>query len=125
MCSLLALTYKLFSYSLFLWIILSWVQVPQEHPIGQIKNIIQENSKFVLVERTFNNDLSSEELTWHRDKEDREVILKKGKGWYIQFDNRLPILMSANNVYNIPSYSWHRIINKNRTNLTIEVKKYK
>ena len=42
MCSLLALTYKLFSYSLFLWIILSWVQVPQEHPIGQIKNILDQ-----------------------------------------------------------------------------------
>jgi len=42
MCSLLALTYKLFSYSLFLWIILSWVQVPQEHPIGQIKNVLDQ-----------------------------------------------------------------------------------
>lgn len=89
------------------------------------ENIIQENSKFVLVERIFNNDLSSEELTWHRDKEDREIILKKGTGWYIQFDNNLPVLMSSNNVYKIPSYTWHRIINKNRTNLTIEVKKYK
>ena len=42
MCSLLALTYKLFSYSLFLWIILSWIQVPQEHPIGQIKSILDQ-----------------------------------------------------------------------------------
>ena len=42
MCSLFDLTYKLFSYSLFLWIILSWVQVPQEHPIGQIKKILDQ-----------------------------------------------------------------------------------
>ena len=42
MCSLLALTYKLFSYSLFLWIILSWVQVPYNHPIGQIKGILDK-----------------------------------------------------------------------------------
>ena len=42
MCSLLELTYKIFSYSLFLWIILSWVQVPQEHPIGQIKYILDK-----------------------------------------------------------------------------------
>ena len=89
------------------------------------EKIIKESSKFVLVERKFSNDLKSEELTWHRDKEDREVILKKGTGWYIQFDNSLPVLMSVNNVYIIPSYSWHRIINKNKTNLTIEVKKYK
>lgn len=42
MCSLLALTYKIFSYSLLLWIILSWVQVPQEHPIGQIKYLLDK-----------------------------------------------------------------------------------
>ena len=49
MCSLLALTYKLFSYSLFLWIILSWVQVPQEHPIGQIKNILDQFYNRILA----------------------------------------------------------------------------
>ena len=42
MCSLIALAYRFFSYSLFLWIILSWIQVPQEHPIGQIKNILDQ-----------------------------------------------------------------------------------
>lgn len=89
------------------------------------EKIIKESSEFVLVERTFSNDLSSEELTWHRDKEEREVILKKGTGWYIQFDNNLPVLMSSDNVYKISRYTWHRIINKNRTSLTIEVKKYK
>ena len=49
MCSLLDLTYKLFSYSLFLWIILSWVQVPQEHPIGQIKNILDQFYNRILA----------------------------------------------------------------------------
>ena len=49
MCSLLALTYKLFSYSLFLWIILSWVQVPQEHPIGQIKNVLDQFYNRILA----------------------------------------------------------------------------
>ena len=49
MCSLFDLTYKLFSYSLFLWIILSWVQVPQEHPIGQIKNILDQFYNRILA----------------------------------------------------------------------------
>ncbi len=49
MCSLLSLTYKLFSYSLFLWIILSWVQVPQEHPIGQIKSILDQFYNRILA----------------------------------------------------------------------------
>ena len=49
MCSLLALTYKIFSYSLFLWIILSWVQVPQEHPIGQIKSILDQFYSRILA----------------------------------------------------------------------------
>ncbi len=40
MCSLLGISYRFFSYALFLWIILSWVQVSQEHPIGQLKRIL-------------------------------------------------------------------------------------
>jgi len=49
MCSLLAITYKIFSYSLFLWIILSWVQVPEEHPIGQIKSILNQFYSRILA----------------------------------------------------------------------------
>ena len=49
MCSLLAITYRIFSYSLFLWIILSWVQVPQEHPIGQIKSILDRFYSRILA----------------------------------------------------------------------------
>ena len=49
MCSLLDLRYKLFSYSLFLRIILSWGQVPQEHPIGQIKKILDQFYNRILA----------------------------------------------------------------------------
>lgn len=89
------------------------------------EKLIEENNSFVLVERTFNKNIDDRELVWHRDKEDRDVILKEGKEWYIQMDNELPVLMSNDSVYKIPSYTWHRIINKNRTKLIIEVKKYK
>ena len=40
MCSLLGLSYRFFSYALFLWIILSWIQVSQDHPIGQLKIVL-------------------------------------------------------------------------------------
>ena len=40
MCSLLILFFRFFSYALFAWIILSWVQVSPEHPIGQLKIIL-------------------------------------------------------------------------------------
>ncbi len=40
MCSLLGLSYRFFSYALFLWIILSWIQVSQDHPIGQLKLVL-------------------------------------------------------------------------------------
>ena len=49
MCSLLELTYRLFSYSLFLWIILSWVQVPLDHPVGQIKKILDQFYNRILA----------------------------------------------------------------------------
>ncbi len=40
MCSLLGISYRFFSYALFLWIILSWIQVSHEHPIGQLKKVL-------------------------------------------------------------------------------------
>ena len=66
MCSLIELTYRLFSYSLFLWIILSWIQVPQEHPIGQIKNILEEildqGLKIIITSNAHPDDLYQDGL---------------------------------------------------------------
>tara|TARA_B100000212_G_scaffold83326_2_gene60297 strand:- start:766 stop:1056 length:291 start_codon:yes stop_codon:yes gene_type:complete len=89
------------------------------------EKILEENNKYISVEREFKKDLDSEELVWHRDKEDREVTLKEGSGWYLQLDNELPTLMIEKCKYNIPKETWHRIINKNNTKLIIEVRKYK
>jgi uncharacterized protein YggT (Ycf19 family) len=49
MCLLLDLFFRFFYYGLFAWIILSWVQVPTTHPIGQIK---------VTLDTVFNRLLS-------------------------------------------------------------------
>ena len=80
------------------------------------------NSSFL---REFSESVESEELVWHRDREDREIILKEGSGWYLQLDNKLPILMIKKCNYSIPKETWHRIISKNNTKLIIEVRKYK
>ena len=42
MCSLLLLFFRFFSYALFAWILLCWVQVSPEHPIGQVKSILDK-----------------------------------------------------------------------------------
>lgn len=89
------------------------------------ETIVEENVKFVEVLREFSINLSSEELNWHRDREHRLVKVLKGSGWYIQFENELPKEMSENASYYIKKNTWHRIINKNRSNLLISVRKFK
>jgi len=89
------------------------------------EKVIEENKKYTLVERIFDKDIDAEDLIWHRDKENREVILVEGNGWYIQMDNELPQLIQKESAIKIPKETWHRIINKNGTNLKLNVRKYK
>ena len=42
MCSSVYIIFRLFYYSLFAWIILSWIQVPHDHPIGQLKSVLEK-----------------------------------------------------------------------------------
>ena len=88
------------------------------------EKIIEETPTYTLVQRSFCED-SYDNLEWHRDKEDREVMLVEGDGWYIQMENELPRLMQKESLFKIPKEIWHRIINKNGTKLIINVRKYK
>ena len=47
---------------------------------------INENTKI----RTFSNNINSEELKWHRDREDRVVTVLENKNWSLQMDNKIP-----------------------------------
>ena len=87
--------------------------------------VLEETPTYILVQRNFMSDLNEEELIWHRDKEDREISIIEGDGWYIQMDNELPKLMQKESIFKIPKETWHRIINKNGTNLIVNVRKYK
>jgi len=87
--------------------------------------VLEETSTYILVQRNFMSNLNEEELVWHRDKEDREISIVEGDGWYIQMDNELPKLMQKESIFKIPKETWHRIINKKGTKLILNIKKYK
>lgn len=89
------------------------------------EKIINETAEYVDCLRTFSGNLSFKELNWHRDRENRIVTVLEGSGWYIQFENKLPTELSVNSVTRINKNTWHRIINKNRNNLKLIVRKFK
>lgn len=63
-----------------------------------------------LFLREFREDVDSEELIWHQDREDRKVKVIEANGWKLQMDNELPILLEEGTIYNIPAYEFHRVI---------------
>ena len=76
-----------------------------------------------VYERTFNVDLESEELVWHRDKEDRLVEVLAGEGWKFQRDNHLPQKISPGDKVKIKKEEWHRII-KGETTLKLLIRTF-
>lgn len=89
------------------------------------EELLEDNNAYTLVKRIFYKQLASGDLIWHRDKEDRSILVKDGLGWYMQLDNELPQIMQKESIFEIPKETWHRVINKNGTNLTVIVKKHK
>jgi hypothetical protein len=73
-----------------------------------------------IVRRTFKKDVSEQELTWHRDREDRVVLPINENDWFIQMDNELPKKLDINEEYFIPKNTYHRVI-KGSTDLMVEV----
>lgn len=59
--------------------------------------------------RTFNKDVLTEELVWHRDKEDRLVEIIEGNGWELQLDDKLPVKMNNGDRFIIPEGVYHRV----------------
>lgn len=75
-----------------------------------------------VIKRTFSNNVSSNELEWHRDKEDRIVKAINENDWMIQFDNELPRKIGINEEIKIPKETFHRVI-KGTTDLVVEINK--
>jgi len=71
--------------------------------------------------RTFSENLDSDELKWHRDKEDRTVSPIGETDWMFQRENALP--EPLNKEIKIKANEWHRVI-KGRGDLTVRVIKH-
>jgi len=67
-----------------------------------------QNKKHFI--RTFKSNLNEQELTWHRDKENRVVIPLSGKNWKFQLDNELPIKLENKKAIYIPKNTYHRLL---------------
>lgn len=70
--------------------------------------------------RYFNKNINPDQMTWHRDKEDRIVEPLNVNDWYFQLDNELPIKIDKKIV--IPKQIFHRAI-KGTTDLYIKITK--
>ena len=73
-----------------------------------------------VIRRTFSNSVNESELTWHRDRADRVVIVLNENDWYLQFDNELPKRLNLDEEYFIPKNTFHRVI-KGDTDLMVEI----
>ena len=73
------------------------------------------------IYRKFTQDISEEELVWHRDENDREVEILEPTDWMFQFDNELPQTLKGK--LHIPKETYHRLI-KGTGYLNIRIKEY-
>lgn len=63
------------------------------------------------VIRRFSKNTNDSELVWHRDRDNRLVEVIKGKGWYIQLDNKVPQKLFEGSRIIINAGEFHRLIN--------------
>jgi len=62
-----------------------------------------------LLFREFDQGLHESELVWHRDKEDRHVLIIDGLNWKLQLDNEVPFILEKGKTYFIPKMVYHRL----------------
>ena len=70
--------------------------------------------------RTFYSTVDSDELVWHRDRQDRRVTVIEGEGWQFQFNGSLPIELTEGRLFEIPRDMYHRVI-KVKTNFDLRI----
>jgi hypothetical protein len=73
-----------------------------------------------ILLREFSADVNSDELVWHRDREDRVITVVEGLDWFLQIDNQLPALLEVGRQYYIPKNVFHRVL-KGPTKLVLEI----
>lgn len=71
--------------------------------------------------RKFTQDISEDELVWHRDQNDREVLIMDTTDWMFQFENQLPFTLK--DTLFIPKDTYHRLI-KGTGTLNVQIQEY-
>ena len=78
-----------------------------------IENILPFSDEKIndgCIIRRFSAGVHDEELTWHRDDEDREIVIVSSDGWHLQMDDELPLELIAGEKIQIKKGRWHRTI---------------
>lgn len=60
--------------------------------------------------REFEPDKTEHDFVWHRDREDRVIVVLEGSNWKFQFDNELPFCINKGDELFVPKMVYHRII---------------
>ena len=63
-----------------------------------------------LKRRIISESKASDELTWHRDANDRTVLVLEGAAWSFQRDNQLPFSIKKGDIIKVAAGEWHRVI---------------
>ena len=63
--------------------------------------------------REFKESINSDELIWHLDREDREILILESNGWKLQMDNELPKELVRGDTHFIPKMTYNRVIKGN------------
>lgn len=79
-----------------------------------------ETKEGSTVLREFTENVNSDELIWHQDRNDRRVTVIECKQWQLQLEKGLPFQLIEGNTYDIPANTWHRVI-KGIGNLRIKI----
>tara|TARA_A100001515_G_scaffold136750_1_gene128774 strand:- start:1541 stop:1840 length:300 start_codon:yes stop_codon:yes gene_type:complete len=73
--------------------------------------------------RVFSELVDPEELKWHQDDETRLIEVIEAGGWFIQYDNELPMPLKENKTYLVRKGEWHRVL-KGHGNLKIKIERW-
>ena len=78
---------------------------------------IEGNIKY----REFDPKVETDELVWHRDRENRTITVLEGKGWFFQMDNEIPKEMCAGDILEVKKMDYHRLYKSGTTPLKISI----
>lgn len=78
--------------------------------------IVKDN----VITRVIPENVTSAELVWHRDRNDRVVEILQSEGWKFQMDNELPQTLKRGDILEIEKNTYHRVI-KGTGDLVIKI----